>query len=88
MVATPKSGEAVFEPDDWLADEYSQHRPTYENVIDDVLDYAQLRGASGKRALDLGCGPGNLSFELQRAGCFGLVTAVDPSGVRRRTRMK
>jgi len=60
---------------DWGIGQYELMAADLEPVSEIVVQRATVR--AGERALDLGCGTGNASVQLARAGA--VVTAVDPS---------
>ena len=60
---------------DEIADEYDRHRPTYaDELVDRACEAAAL--GSGARALEIGCGTGQLTRSLLARGLR--VTAVEP----------
>lgn len=66
----------------WLSPDVAALVRSYPPVlISRVLKYAGLADTQGPRAqaLDLGCGPGQVSVALAQTGKFAGVTAVDPS---------
>lgn len=60
---------------DWGIGHYERTAEDLEPVARRVVAAARI--VAGERALDLGCGSGNVALELARAGA--VVTAVDPS---------
>jgi SAM-dependent methyltransferase len=60
---------------DWGIGRYEETARGLEPVAATVVDRAGVQ--PGERALDLGCGTGNVSLELARAGA--IVTAIDPA---------
>ncbi|MGN6473912.1 MAG: class I SAM-dependent methyltransferase [Mycobacteriales bacterium] len=60
---------------DWGIGRYEETAKALEPVADLVVERAVVR--PGERALDLGCGTGNVAIRLARAGAK--VVAVDPS---------
>src|SRR5271167_2337819 len=57
------------------AEYYSKGRPGYSTLLVDVLT-RELSLDGARQLLDVGCGPGVLELEL--AGLFAHVTALDP----------
>jgi SAM-dependent methyltransferase len=67
---------------------FSRHATAYRDRLKDVMDRGEARGRllipellavrEGERVLDLGCGPGTLTYLLgEAAGADGLVVGVD-----------
>jgi ubiquinone/menaquinone biosynthesis C-methylase UbiE len=63
-----------------IATHYDRHAEDYAQ-LDQALENVASRVNSppGARLLDVGCGPGNLTFSLHDAWCFEQVTGVDIS---------
>ncbi len=55
--------------------------PVYINMLEMLL--GQIGDANGKRILDIGCGTGNLAFQLLQRSPGSLVLGMDPSAKMR-----
>ena len=66
--------ERYFLPEQWIIDKNSHHYATYFGSYDLILN---LCPKSAKKVLDVGCGPGRLSYELIKKGYE--VTGIDYS---------
>lgn len=60
---------------DWNATEYKQHASFVPSLASGVMELLNPR--QGERVLDIGCGDGTLTSEIQYKGC--LVTGIDAS---------
>ena len=59
----------------WNASEYQQHAAFVALLAEDLIDL--LNPQPGEQILDIGCGDGRLSAEIQQRGCT--VTGIDSS---------